>query len=226
MRVIAFVAALLASVCGGAEAATVSQMQTWTTGPGSEENRLTYRSFDPFDPTLGVLSSVSLAVSGRASYFGQILAIGDGPGQQVSGRIADLVFARTPVMSVTGVVGSPELSCTAGRYTPHCYVGLTGLSLAIAADGMSGAGLSYYTAGTSVTVALGFARLLSGQLTDTYSSGLASSVDVTLSYEYDPFVAAVPLPASLALMLAGLGGLGLIRLLHGRRQSAGVSASA
>jgi hypothetical protein len=197
--------------------------RSWT----ERANTLTALSFDAFDTTLGTLTGVSLAFTGAQDFTtGGSIVVPDGAALAMTSSFgvytSDVAIAGQELESFT----APNLGLQG--CTPVGGVCLTQATLRhdqaidLALDD-----LAPFRAGAPVALDLSSTVILSPLVTVfgdpapaiTLLSSLQWSGQATLTYAYDPAVAAaVPEPAAWALMLAGFAGLGAT--LRGRRARA------
>ena len=216
-------ATLLAGAASAASAATISFSQSLGNTATDFDNRVV-GGIARFDSSLGTLNSATITLQGVVSGTAQYENFGGSPATiniNLASRVAlsgaglgELVVTLPTVIlsrATTGFDGTLDFGGTSGgtitglTTTDTNTSTITGTALA----GFIGSGFVNLTmTGTGQSSSTGPGSLFIGLMTDAGGS-------VTVTYDYDaappPPPPAVPLPASLPLVAAGLGALGLLR---------------
>ena len=177
--------------------------------------------FDGFDSNLGTLTAIFLTLSEVATLNDTALVSPSGSGSQVVGNPTPLTASAS--LSVTG----PNSLATSVSLTTPGFAGMvadTGSRIVvgsvIAGSANSSASLtspptnlaSYIGGVNAVTFSLLENGTQGGSVPDTVFTGNDGNADVTVTLQYQYTVADVPEPASMLTIVAGLLGLGVVRL--------------
>jgi hypothetical protein len=202
-------AGILLGGLGGADAAAVTQTQTFTVS-STDGNNSALVAFDAFNASLGTLTQVEFALSapsvtgseqlsytgaeGATASFGETVAVIEPSGTTLTSASGSAV---TGCFSYNGVScsGSASFSLSSSLSTSPTI--LTGASLAP----FLSTPLDFSVALQDYTPDLQYCG--NCQLTDTVNF----SGKLTLTYEYTPAVPTIPEPTSLALLTAGAIGI-------------------
>jgi hypothetical protein len=215
MKTFALVTALLCAT-GAAQAATVSYSDSVATTTTNWSDTIL---LPLFDASLGTLDSVELTLTGSVS--------GLAAGESLDGGPSTIVLDLKAFITAS-VASNPSLSVDVnpianGTFSATAYDGAIdfgGTSGVTYADlDATDADSSVFTSGLAAFIGSGtFTMVLDalGQSTGSGPGNLVTQFNTNASaiggvtYNYTP-PAAVPLPAGLPLLLAGLGGLALLR---------------
>ncbi len=199
---------LAALICGffgtGASAEVVSETLTFT------DEYSIFLPYSGFDPSLGTLTGVEAVLEGMANLdSGEITGTIGGEWPDLFVAAADgflTVRGPGPIKLSSPLLDGLWVSCYPKDFCTVTYPSERGFTFE---DTDSAEILTGFEAPGGLDLMLTtWAFTASGTLVSGPTTRWLASGSVTLEYAYDP--APVPLPAGLPLMIAGLGGLGLM----------------
>lgn len=193
-------------VAGSASAATLEQTYLFDAGTINSGSK-TF-NIDAFDSALGTLTGVEAILLGSLRIDAGQVEGAPITGFELSGSIKSQ-FRFTGDLGTTGRLGRANFSCQT-RSGDDCTASYADQSLSL--SGLFAGDVSDFTVpGAEFNVELTGSTDANGKISDPTTSWLATG-SVVVTYSYDEPISAVPLPASMPLMLVGLAGIvGLAR---------------